>query len=219
MKPRLILVSIVVALACFSNVHGDKNNEATLWLEGEEPAEHSFQLHGWYNSVDGELLSGAAWLGHFGDRRATARYEFNVERNGRYAFWLRSNPISTVLRYRIDRGDWTTVDSASTFEPVNVAADKQPDLRIVAWHDCGSLEFTAGPHEIEFEFLSENHFHGSIDCFCFTTDAEFRPSLTLKPGEEKPFWPAPEISEENFDQWMSFVEPCDEEAVVLVGET
>ena len=96
-------------------------------------------------------------------------------------------------------------------DTLNVASDRKPDLRFIAWVPGGKQSLKAGANQIDIEFHSPNHFHGALDCLCFTSDQRYRPEKTRRPGEEKPFWPVPEITESNFDEWMQFVEPGSDE--------
>ena len=60
-------------------------------------------------------------------------------------------------------------------------------------------------------FNSGNNNHGMLDCLCLTTDTKWKPSRILKPGESKPHFPAPKISDATLDQWLAFLRPSAEE--------
>jgi hypothetical protein len=155
----------------------------TLWVEAERPSRSTMIRHPqWYDRVKADRLSGGDWLSHFSDDRpGTAEYDLDVPEAGRYAFWLRANPVQTSLDYRVDEGDWHAVDFAQAGQQVNVAADEKPDLRFVAWVRLDDLELEAGRHALTFRAGGDLHHHGAIDAFVLTTTA-FVPRGLDRPG-------------------------------------
>jgi len=184
----------------------------SIWIEAEAALEKTIQNNGWYSSVKKEELSGGEILAHWGNQVGTANYRINLAETGNYVLWLRANPVGSKLETRIDNGDWTKADfKAKSHENINIASDNKPDLRFVAWVRVGSHQLKAGNHEMRVRFTSDNNHHGMLDCFCLTTDANWKPSGTLKPGEDKPHWPVPEITATNLDKWIAFIRPSAEE--------
>lgn len=199
---KFLPLIFLVCLAAQANEH--------IWIEAESADSQKIQRNGWYDSTKREMLSGKAWLGHFGNSPGTANYSFEVPADGSYALWLRANPVGTKMKYRINGGTWLNVDFTQQLEVVNVASDGKPDLRFVTWVPGGLHKLSAGDHRFEVEFHSDNHFHGALDCFCFTTDQEFKPYRFDKPGEQVA-WTVPEITDENLGEWMLFTEPTNDE--------
>jgi hypothetical protein len=184
----------------------------SIWVEGENPVNSSVQRNGWYDSVKKDALSGGGALKHWGSRPGEASYFIEVPKPGRYALWLRANPVQSAMSIRFDDGAEFSPDlKKESHEQVNVASDNKPDLRFVSWVRGGQVDLDAGRTKVSVRFLSRNHHHGMLDCFCLTTDTSWRPSKTLKPGEDAPYWAAPEITASNLDQWMGFIRPSREE--------
>jgi hypothetical protein len=180
----------------------------SVWIEAETTAEKSIQNNGWYSSVKEGELSGGDLLAHWGARVGTAQYTVAIPEAANYTLWLRANPVGSKLEVRIDGNEWREVDfKADSHENINIASDNKPDLRFVAWVRAGSHELKAGKHEMSVRFTSENNHHGMLDCFCLTTDVDWKPSGILKPGEDKPHWPVPEITSTNLDKWIKFIRP------------
>ena len=157
----------------------------TVWVEGEKPARATMTRHPWwYDKVKNNLLSGGDWISNWSDDTdGVAQYAFQVPAAGRYALWVRANPVGTRLAYMLDSGKWTSIDMAEgALDTVNVAADDKPDLRFLAWKKAGEISLTKGRHTISFRMSSENHHHGALDAFVLTT-RPFLPSGTMRPGE------------------------------------
>ena len=184
----------------------------SVWLEAESATDHSTRPHSWYSNVKKDELSGGDFISHWGDRPAVANYQVKIPEAGTYVLWLRANPVSTKLSVRLGGGAWEAVDTkASHHENINIASDDKPDLRFVAWVRAGTKKLGAGEQSIGVKFHSSNHNHGMLDCLCLTTDTSWKPSRTLKPGEAKPHYAAPEIDDANLDRWIDFIRPSDEE--------
>jgi hypothetical protein len=157
---------------------------ATVWVEAEnpDPPAGAMSRHPWwYDKVKTDRLSGGDWISNFSaDKEGTARYTFTVAEQGDYTFWLRANPVGTRLAYSLDGGPEREVDFTNAIDQENVAGDGKPDLRFIAWTNVGRAKLAAGKHTIAFRMHSENHHHGAIDCFFFTTE-----SVTPR-GKDKP---------------------------------
>lgn len=207
-KDSLAILGVLILGVLLPGVAGAES----IWVEGESSTEKSTQRNGWYESVKRSSLSGNSWLGHFGKSVGTASYTFSVEKADNFALWWRINPVKNNTRFRIDDGEWQEINMSKRVDQINLATDGKPDLRFIGWVNSGMQSLKAGEHQITIEFrASGNHHHGAIDCFCLTTDRSFKPLKTLKPGEEKPFWPAPKITEANLDKWLKFIEPTSDE--------
>ena len=180
-----------------------------VWIEGEDPTASKVNRNRWYSSVNESRLSGGGWLSHFGKTVGEASYDFSIPKEGVYRLWLHANPVKTKLSVRIDREKWESVEFSkqSTFDRINVAKDNKPDLRYVAWQSAGDFALSAGTHSVAIRLHSSNNNHGALDCFCFVADLDWKPSGTLRPGEARPHWRAPKISDANLDKWMRFVQP------------
>ncbi|NLF39218.1 hypothetical protein GX586_07220 [bacterium] len=155
----------------------------TIWVEGEQPARSDVTRHSWYNSVKTDALSGGAWLSHYDrSKPGTAEYDILVPETRNYTFWLRGNPHTAKVSYRIDQGPWTEIDWKKDFrEYMNIAADNKFDMRFLEWVKLGVVRLEQGTRTISFKTESEVENHGAIDCFCLTTDA-FVPSGATQPG-------------------------------------
>ncbi|WP_169974824.1 hypothetical protein [Tautonia rosea] len=180
----------------------------TLWVEAERPSRSDMIRHPqWYDRVKSEELSSGDWLSHFSDDRpGTAEYDLDIPQAGRYAFWLRANPVQAALDYRLDEGDWQPVDFCQADQQVYLADDEKPDLRFVAWTRLDDLELSAGRHVLSFRTRSNLHHHGAIDAFVLTTEA-FVPRGLDRPGASNltvfggagtwPFRPEPDTFRED----------------------
>lgn len=184
----------------------------SIWVEAESAKEKSIQDNGWYSSVRKEELSGGGLLAHWGKQLGTAEFQIKVPEAGEYVLWLRANPVATKLQVQVGGGEWVEVNfNGQSHEQINIASDNQPDLRFVSWVRVGRQSLQAGELPVAIRFSSDNHYHGMLDCFCLTTDANWKPSGILKPGEDKPHWAVPELSNTNLDEWIQFIRPSTEE--------
>lgn len=184
----------------------------TIWIEGENALKSDTQRNGWYDSVKMEELSGNGTLRHWGNRPGKAVYSLDVRKAGKYALWLRANPVQSSLAYRVGTKPWQVPNlRKESRESINIAADNKPDLRFVAWVRAGVVDLKEGGGTLEVRFDSKNHFHGMLDCLCLTTDLDWQPRGTVKPGEKAPFWAAPAITRRNLDEWQRFIRPSNEE--------
>ncbi|YCM43459.1 hypothetical protein V2O64_19305 [Verrucomicrobiaceae bacterium 227] len=184
----------------------------SVWVEAEAAREKSIQDNGWYSNVKNEELSGGALLAHWGNRDGSAQYQIKVPEEGEYVLWLRANPVGTRLGLKIGDGEWADLKfEGQSHEQMNIAGDDKPDLRFVSWVRAGVQNLKEGELEIGVRFTSDNHHHGMLDCFCLTTDTEWKPGGVLKPGEEPPHWAVPDLTEANLDKWIQFIRPSEEE--------
>ena len=183
---------------------------ASIWVEGEDGAGKNISRNGWYYSVRTGDLSGGAWIASYGGRApASASYRVEVPEAGSYTLWVRANPVQAALSVQINgKGDWIKVPiSEKNHEAMNIASDGKPDMRFVAWTSAGSIDLPAGTATLEFRMSSKNGNHGAIDCFCLNTDPSWKPSRDIKPGEDAPFWAAPELTDGNIVEWSDFIRP------------
>ncbi len=157
----------------------------TIWIEGEQATRKDVSRHSWYDSVKKDTLSGNDWLSHFDERKeGFAEFEFDVAEADSFAFWLRANPLAAKLSYKLDTGDWQSIDfSGDKRGQINIAADNKPDLRFICWLKVGTVALSAGHHTIAFKMNSGPQNHGGIDCFVFTR-IPFVPSGADRPTRQ-----------------------------------
>ncbi|MFP6866566.1 MAG: hypothetical protein VCA35_11535 [Roseibacillus sp.] len=203
---RTLIIAAIVAPTPLLGEH--------VWVEGESGKAENVNPHGWYRSVRAQDLSGGDWLANFGSKGpAFASYEVTVPVAGRYTLWSRANPIGALLHVRIggDEGLWLRVPiTEEKHDVLNIASDGKPDLRFLAWAKVGPVSLRAGKTTLRFRMSSSNRNHGGLDCFCLTTDANWRPSKALKPGDSKD-WPAPKLTDGNLRKWGDFIRPSEED--------
>ncbi|MFT5471140.1 MAG: hypothetical protein ACI8UO_006273 [Verrucomicrobiales bacterium] len=203
---RNFFIPILLSLSAFSLLAED-----FVWVEGESAVSQSVQANSWYGSIKADELSGGGWISHWGDAVGTADYKMEVPSDGTYVLWVRANPVKSKMNIRFDEGTWYNVNFGRKQETINIASDDKPDLRFVGWVRVGVKKFSAGAHDVEVRFNSDNSNHGGLDCFCLTTDADWKPVRTLKPGDAAPSWDAPVVTADNLDKWLDFLRPTEEE--------
>ena len=186
-RPTIRLLALLLILRVGHATTPALLQAQTIWVEGEKPARSTMSRHPWwYDQVKKNLLSGSDWISNWSDDKdGVAEYVIEVPVTGHYALWIRANPVGTRLAYLIGSGKWTPIDmTEGAIDTINVAADDKPDLRFLAWKKAGEIALTRGRHTISFRMSSENHHHGALDAFVFTTKP-FLPSGTMRPGEAK----------------------------------
>jgi|MDTC01.3.fsa_nt_gb hypothetical protein len=157
---------------------------ATIWVEGEKPAANTMNRHPWwYDKVKRNQLSAGDWISNFSkEKEGTADYRFTVPARGKYAFWVRANPIGTKLSYRLRPKDkWRLIDMSKAKQRVNIAEDGKPDLRFIAWVWVGDISLEKGPAAVSFRMHSDNSNHGALDAFVLSTK-NFAPQGANRPG-------------------------------------
>jgi hypothetical protein len=162
----------------------DAPPEDAIWIEGESCRDTNMKGHSWYDSVKKDVLSGGRWLSHFdGKTEGRAAFAFESLKTDDYVFWLRANPLRSGLDWRLDGGDWQTVDFAGDVRGrMNIASDNKPDMRYIAWVKAGKVRLAKGEHRIEFRSNNGKlHNHAAIDCFVFTR-IPFVPSGKNRPS-------------------------------------
>jgi hypothetical protein len=182
---------------------------AWIWIEGEDATSSNIRKHPWYyGETDKSLLSGGDFLAHFDAAQAgSAEYEFTVAEAGRYTLWLRANPTQASLKFMLDSQPEQAVDfNEGRTGDVNIARDKKPDLRFLAWCRAGAFDLPAGRHRLRFLMDSANQHHGALDCLVLTTES-FTPLGTLKPDQKAAH--LQQIAEAN-KGWLPWSPPRDD---------
>ena len=156
-----------------------------VWVEGEAATKSNAVSHVWYSGqVKKEELSGGDFVSHWSDQAAgEASYSFQAPSAGDYDFWIRTNPVQSVLSYSLNGSAKQAVNTAGAQSGgVNIASDNKPDLRFVAWIRVGKFPLQPGKNTLSFFFESANHHHGMLDCFVFIKGS-FTPMGKTKPDE------------------------------------
>lgn len=185
----------------------------SVWVEGETGQTTNLRKNGWYSSVRAQDLSGADWLATYGsDVPVVATFPLTFTKAGNYTLWVRANPINATLHAAIGASEkWLEVPiSSDRHEIINIASDGKPDLRFLAWSKVGPISLVEGETRLRFRMSSKNRNHGAIDCFCLTTDSEWKPSGILKPNESSS-WPAPKLADTNLSHWSEFIRPSEKD--------
>jgi hypothetical protein len=171
--------------------------DAALWLEAEDAAHIAVNPNSWYDSVNTNALAGGAWVSHFGAaREGRVTFDVSITQPDTYRLWVRANPISAKLSWRIDSNDWQLIDTATAREQQNIARDGKADLRFIAWLDAGRVMLSAGVHTLSFRMHSDNNYHGGLDCAVLTR-VPFTPSGLQRPTVL--------VSANDPDDWFSVV--------------
>ena len=155
-----------------------------LWVEGERPERATVTRHpSWYDQVKRAELSGGDFITNWGETPGVMAYRVSITSAGEREFWVRANPTAARLSYRLNGGDWESIDLEKGLqENLNVAADGKVDLRFLAWVNVGRVGLKQGANLIEFRMDSANHNHGALDCFVLSEEP-FTPRGAAKPGE------------------------------------
>ncbi len=100
----------------------------------------------WYDQVKKDQLSGGDWISNFEPNKVgEAEYSVTVKEAGKFDFWVRANPASTRLSYKLNESDWRPIDfGQSGNDTTNIAADGKIDLRFITWVKAGAVELKAG---------------------------------------------------------------------------
>ncbi len=176
----------------------------TIWIEGENPTQSTMNRHPWwYDQVKRDQFSGGDFISNFSDKKVgEAEYEFKAAKAGSHELWVRVNPISASMSYRLNGGAWTAIDldQKKAIDSRNVALDGKPDLRFIAWFKVGSIDLPAGKNTIRFRMDSKNSNHGYLDCFVLASE-HFQPNGILKPGQ---IAPGQQVAAEDGKDWFAF---------------
>ena len=184
--PTLRHVTVCLLAAFSLALLSTRSFAETIWIEGENPTQSTMNRHPWwYDQVKRDQFSGGDFISNFSDKKVgEAEYEFKAAKAGSHEFWVRANPISASMSYRLNGGAWTAIDldQKKAIDSRNVALDSKPDLRFIAWFKVGSIDLPAGKNTIRFRMDSKNSNHGYLDCFVLASD-HFQPNGILKPGQ------------------------------------
>jgi hypothetical protein len=183
LPPGLCL--LVAAALLGQAAAADPAGATAVWVEGESAATSDCTPNPWYSeAVQKGMLSGAGWITNWGDRDGTAAYKVAIPAAGDYTLWVRANPVGAKLAWRMGGAEWKEIDTGKATDQVNLANDSKPDLRFLAWIKVGLLALPAGELSVDFKFHSDNHHHGALDCFLFTTKP-FIPNGMQQPAGRK----------------------------------
>jgi len=180
---RLTLAMLVLSSAAAAAA---TSAEPLLWIESEQAVKKQLVPNAGLMSVDGDELSGGAWICSFsepGQPTGTAEYALDIPAAGEYRFWLRAAFGSGIL-YRLDGGKWVAA-GGKDIQPAGIAADGRWGFPVVAWRDLGKLDLSAGKHTLAFDLGGQKQKKrwAGIDCFVLTT-GEFAPNGKFKPGQK-----------------------------------
>jgi len=132
---RALFLHLAALAAC---LHGTAL-AASIWVEGEAPAQSTAQKHNWYDAVKTDVLSGGAWLSHYGNKPGEAAYEIEVPAADNYTLWARLNPVGSEPRWRLDDAPWQAITTGTAQQQQNVAGDGKIDHRFIAWVKVGAV--------------------------------------------------------------------------------
>ena len=216
--PTLMLAIACAGLACSASA-------ALIWVEGESGVPKNAGRNAWYESVDPDELSGGKWFCSFnetGRPAASATYTIEISEAGAYRLWLRANPRSGNISYRLDDAAPVLIDLKALrdeekqhardrkfqkriLQQESISIDAKWDARFIAWINAGTLELATGAHSLAFTIVAEKdrQAYNAIDCFVLTTEP-FTPNGTYKPGVT----PAP-VSDINQSNTWAFQPPPD----------
>ena len=170
-----------------------------VWIEGETPtkADPIFQSGGWGRA---NILSGEKWQFAAVDAQDVAKkvpvegastaYAFKVKTPGKYDVWARLGYefARSPFRWRVGANEWKTV------KPDELTSDLMAiaDFAEVAWLKLGTIELTAGAHNLEFNVprptklvngtAEPERLLFGFDCACIMQEP-FTPNGRFRPGQ------------------------------------
>ncbi len=162
-----------------------------IWIEGERPTEQAHIVtNDGFNAVSPWALSGGSWLHSFSEEfhpeTGEAAYRINIPQAGTYRLWARL--AGSAADYRLDAGEWISIDMSRGVDPRRTAADGGwgwPPL--IHWYELGAHSFASGKHVIRFRLggpAGGKRFAG-LDCLVLTTGS-FTPNGKYKPEDKAP---------------------------------
>jgi hypothetical protein len=174
----------VIAAAAGLAVSSSALAGTTIWREGEQPTQAKVERHPWwYDKVKNDQLSGGAWISHYSPAKTgSLAYQIAIPAAGKYAVWLRANPVGSKMTYSINGAAAKPIDFDAAIDRVNVAADDKPDHRFIGWVKLDDVELKRGPFKVEFALAGGTANSGAIDCIVLTTEP-FTPKGLTRPGD------------------------------------
>ncbi len=172
----------------------------SVWLEGEDAVESTFNNHSWYccSDVRKDLLSPGSpdqpdtpgeWLSHYsyGGSEASASYELTLAEGGSYDVWVRTACYPNVMTLSVDGATPLAVDTDyGCRESFNM---NWPgiDIRFMGWVKVPGVSIEAGTRTLTWAFshhanISGDQVHGGIDAFLVTNEA-WGPAGAMRPDQ------------------------------------
>jgi hypothetical protein len=184
--------AVIVLTALLGLAAGAAAAPAHVWLEGEAPAEASFEFE---TPAWGPALSGNGWL-HFsrgGEQAPEAlageglrlRYDVEAPSAGDYEAWARIGFewVRAPLEWRVNGGEWRRwgpADLTTNLIELGVWAE-------IGWARFGTVALREGANSLELrctEAGRDGRLIVGLDCFAFVEgEGNFTPDGTLRPGE------------------------------------
>ena len=195
---RIVVLLVFEVSICFSAIGAGAASANYVWIEGEAP--NSISPANYQPSVtDGpsDVLSGAKWLNiniEPGKVDATVpdtgiifNYSAAVPAATDYEIWAHVGyeQARAVFDWRIDQGDWQTVQPNENTIDVQELGVWAP----VAWLKLGKQSLAAGSHVLQIRLDKTKNKEGKYDNFLFGLDAvcfsstPFHPDGAIKPGD------------------------------------
>jgi hypothetical protein len=183
--PMRFHVSLVLgmAVACVVGLVRQADGQTYQWIEAEQPLATNLSTRGNpfapQNDAERAMLSGGAWIGASGPRRASyfAVYDVDVPKAGEYRLYARKFWKHGPYRVSFNNGPWTTIgDDVALLDTVELRP-----LVCANWTAAGSFMLEAGKNRFRIESTSND---GAIafDCFLLT-DGPFVARGLVKPDE------------------------------------
>jgi len=152
----------------------------TLWWEAEAAKETNMPV----KNDDPTLFSGGQWLTGPVSEGLYADYDLQAAEGGRYTFYARRFWMHGAFRWRIDEGDWYTVQGLKQEIVDQVATPGGP----LCWIDLGYVTLTPGAHKLRIEMVTQTDFQFNkvfgFDCFALSNDG-FTPKGIDRAGGPK----------------------------------
>ena len=164
-----------------------------IWKEAETPDSSNFTVNV-AGGPKGEVLSGGKWLmqtfsaeeakdGKLG-KGFELGYNFNVEREGLYRFWIRLGYefSRAPLMWRLDDGEWHEISPSDLTQNL---------IELSSWCEAGwinpaEVKLSSGKHILQLKADkpgNDGRFLLALDAIIFV-QGDWKPEDKLKPGEE-----------------------------------